>query len=394
MPVIAGLWPLKRFNNPYKFLCCLGLALAVLASASYGQEVEPEDLEEADPASSSAVSSSSRSSESPLYPSLDIRDKTLIANALADEAQWLDTEYGKILALYRQTEARKNYGVLVLFHAAETPQAWPSTLENLRLRLPRYGWETLAISLPQRYPSAIPERPGSSSASASASSASSESTAEEIPAGENEESIGKTPEESAAEEISSLSSPAASPSSSSAASSVVTREQLISANVNAALKFLDSKRLFNRVVLVDNSVADAVLRNLLPQVRANPADPDTVDGPLQAMVIVNLQHQEPLARTELEQVFSVANLPVMDIFFAPDNLEREAARELHKGTALRKKVIDYQQLLLDLQPKLTEKDYQSFILGRVRGFMLRKARGSEIKTQDSISDTEGGRSPN
>lgn len=380
MPVIAGLWPLKRFNNLYKFLCCLSLVFAVFAPVSYGQEVEPEDLEGTEAAfSSEASASSSRSSEPALYPSRDIRDKTLIANVLEDEAQWLDTEYGKILALYRETEARQNYGVLVLFHAAEIPQAWPSTLENLRTRLPRYGWETLAISLPQRYPRAIPERPSSSSASASASStATDESAEDEVLAIEEppiEEPTEESAEPSAAEESSS------SASSSSVASSVVAREVLISAYVTAAYEFLNNKGQYNTVVLVDNSSAHVVLQNLLPQVRDNPADPETIDGPLQALVMVNLQHQEPIARTELEQIFSVANLPVMDIFFAPNNLEREAARELHKGTALRKKVVDYQQLLLDLQPRLTEKDYQSFILGRVRGFMTRKARGSEIKDQ-------------
>jgi hypothetical protein len=393
MPVIAGLWPQKRRYHLYKFLCCFSLVCAVLAPASYAQEAEPENLENlenlegTEAASSSEASfSSSRSSEPALYPSRNIRDQTLIANVLEEEAQWLETEYGKILALYRQTEARQNYGVLVLFHAAEIPQTLPSTLENLRTRLPRYGWETLAISLPQLYPRAIPERPSSSSASASASSAAGEPAEEEIPVVETEEAIEESaeepleePAESAAEETFS--------SASSAASSVVAREVLISAYVNAAFEFLKNKGQFNAVLLVDNSSADAVLQNLLSQIRDNPKNPETVDGPIQALVITNLQHQEPIARAELERIFSVANLPVMDIFFAPNNEEREAARELHRGTALRKKVVDYQQLLFDLQPKRVEKDYQSFVLGRVRGFMKQKASGSEIKVPNNETVT-------
>jgi hypothetical protein len=48
---------------------------------------------------------------------------------------------------------------------------------------------------------------------------------------------------------------------------------------------------------------------------------------------------------------------------------------------MRKKVVDYQQLLIDDQPKLVEQDHQSFLLGRVRGFMQQKASGTELKAQ-------------
>lgn len=371
MPVIAGLRPIKRLRRPCKWLCSLSLLSTIYAPLSYAQENAAESVASS---SASGASSSSRSSEAPLYPSRDIRNKTLIANVMDDEAQWLDTEHGKILALYRQTEARQTYGALVLFHSAENPQTWPSMLENLRARLPRYGWETLAISLPHQYPQIIPDRPSSSAASAAASSTSGEPvTEEDLPTPENTE-----PAETAA-------SSSAESSSSSAASSIVARDKLITANVNAAFEFLKSKGQFNTVILVDNSSANPVLKNLLAQVRDNPGDPKTVDGPIQALIIANLQYQEPLKKTELEEIFSTEQLPVMDVFFTPDNPEQEAARELHRATALRKKVIDYQQQLLDIQPKLVEHDYQSFLLGKVRGFMKQKASGSEIKTAEKAN---------
>lgn len=363
MPAITGLWPI-RFIKYHAGFVWGALTLCLLPLAALAQE--PEENAES-PATSSAISSSSKSSEAPLYPSRDIRDKSLIAAAMDDEAQWLETEHGKILALYRPTEAKKTLGVLILFHAAENPQLWPSMLENLRANLPRYGWETLAISLPQRYPAAVPARPSSSSASASASSAIAEADAEtETPA----------PEETVV-----AASSSSTPSSSSAASSSIARELLITTYVDAAFNFLKEKGQFNVVVLADNSSAYQILQSLIPQIKENKRDITTVDGPLQALVITNLQQQEPIARHELEVVFDAEQLPVLDIFFAPDDAGQTQARELHRAVAMRKKVDDYQQLLIDNQPKLVEQDHQSFLLGRLRGFMQQKASGTELKAQ-------------
>ena len=360
MLAVASLW-LTRSLKPSARLLCAALILCLLPLTTIAQEPEAD-------AESSAVisetSSSSKSSEAPLYASREIRNKSLIAAAMDDEAQWLETEHGKILALYRPTEAKKTLGALILFHAAENPQFWPPMLENLRANLPRYGWETLAISLPHKYPAAIPERPSSSSFSASASSADAETDDEtaEIPA----------------QEEAAFSS---APSSSSAASSSVAREVLIATYVDAALTFLKEKGQLNVVVLTDNSSTHQVLQTLLPQIKPNQNDTTVVDGPLQALIIANLQQQEPMSKPELEAIFGAEQLPVMDIFFTPDNPEQRETRELHRAVAMRKKLADYQQLLSDSQPKLVETDYQSYLLGRVRGFMQQKASGTELKAQ-------------
>ena len=336
---------------------------------------EPDENTESS-AASSETSSSSKSSEAPLYESRDIRNKSLIASAVDDEAQWLETEHGKILALYRPTEAKKTLGVLILFHAAEKPQFWPPMLENLRANLPRYGWETLAISLPHKYPAAVPARPSSSSVSASASSASNETDGETT--GEDTQTeTPTTPDETPAAASSST------PGLSSAASSSVAREALITTYVDAAFTFLKEKGQLNAVVLTDNSSAYQVLQNLLPQIKENERDASVVDGPLQALVITNLQQQEPIAQAELEVIFGTAQLPVMDIFFTPDNPEQTEARDLHRAVAMRKKLADYQQLLSDSQPKLVEKDHRNYLLGRVRGFMRQKASGTELEAQSN-----------
>jgi hypothetical protein len=320
-----------RFINRRPRLAHALLALCLSPLAAIAQE--PEENTESSTASS-AISSISKSSEAPLYPSRDIRDKSLIAAAMNDEAQWLETEHGKILALYRPTEAKKTLGVLILFHAAENPQLWPPTLENLRANLPRYGWETLAISLPQRYLAAIPARPSSASASAS-----------------------------------------------TATSSSVARDALIATYVDAAFNFLKEKGQLNTVVLTDNSVAFQIMQILAPKIKDNSRDTTVVDGPLQALIVTNLQQQEPMIKQELETIFAAKQLPLLDLFFAPIDAGQLQARELHRAVAMRKKVVDYQQLLIDDQPKLVEQDHQSFLLGRVRGFMQQKASGTELKAQ-------------
>lgn len=332
--------------------------LSVLAQES-GEDTESI-------ATSSEISSSNKSSEAPLYPSRDIRDKSLIAKVIPDEAQWLDTEYGKILALYRPTEAKITHGVLILFHATENPQVWHPLLENLRASLPRYGWDTLAISLPQKYPTSIPARPSSSSANGSASSVNTETTAE--------------PTDKTSSEPVAPTSAASSSNSSMPSSSAVARDLLIQAYMDAAFMFLREKGQLNTVILADNSSVHLVLQTLIPLIQANNRDAAPIGAPLQALVIANLQNQEPLNKGQLEEIFAAPQLPILDIFFLPDTPEQKELHDLHRAVAMRKKVASYQQLIMLPQTKSTEQDHQSYILGRIRGFMQRQASDAKTKT--------------
>lgn len=345
---------------------------------AYSQDADPvtEENEEA----SELQSSSSSSSETPLYPNRATRDKTLIAKAAGEQAQWLDTDHGQILAFYRPTEARETRGVLVLFHAAEDPQTWPPILENLRANLPRFGWETLAITLPQKSPGAIPPRPSSSSSSVAEAKPEEEQDGEEQNGKEqDEEEQKKEPEENPAAEEQSSTVEAVAEQSSSSAPPAIPREELIAAYVKAAFAFLEEKALLNAVILVDNSSAAPVLSELIPQVSENPENPDTLDGPIQALVITNVQSQEPLTTGELTTIFGNPKLPVLDVFFTPDNAEQKQARDRHRAVGMRQKLEVYQQIALDGQPKIVETDPRSFLAARVRGFMQRYADGMETR---------------
>ena len=357
--------PIQRSTpiKPLHILASLILLWGIATPGVYAQEPATE----APPVPTVTIESSSLSSETPLHPSRDMRDRTLYARAIGDQAQWLDTEYGKVLALYRPTEAKKTEGVLVLFHAAEDPEFWPPILENLRANLPRYGWETLAMTLPQQYPLPVPIRHSSSSTSTlnNQEEAEPETTQTKPDTGSASSTDNSTPNQSS--------------------SSAVARTTLIQAYVDATFKFLQDKGQFNAVLLVDNSSAPPVLQQLLPQIRQNPGDPETIDGPLQAVVITNLQSQELLDTSELSALFTNKDLPVLDVFFSPDDAEQRKARDLHRAVAMRQKLENYYQALLDNQPKMVESDPRSFLTARVRGFMDRHASGTETKAEKENS---------
>ncbi len=337
---------------------CAALMWLCLSSLSAAQ----------DPAASESSVSSAASSvapEKPIYADQLERDNALLAKALtaiakADELQPLETPDEKIMALFKSGETRKPQGALLMLHAPETPQLWPATLENLRRNMPLYGWATMTVPMPAKYAAPIPER---ESSSASATNESTSSAASSAPA----------------EAVAAASSAS---SSSEAPKPAIPRDKLISDRVDAATAQLNKLGQFNVVVLVDNSSAPDALATLYKKINKATTNSDTMDGPLQAMILVNLQNQEPLTREQLGNIFSVQELPIMDVFFNPDSAQQAELRRVHQAEAMRKNVKDYQQLILPSQPPVSIDDKQNFWLAKVHGFVARKAEGNELNGGD------------
>lgn len=333
-------------KNLWHLVALFGL-LTLISTASSTNAQDPTD---ANAGTADNKLPATPTDEPPLpasQPSKQMRDNTLIAKDLENESKWLDTRYGKILVLHRPTEAKTTHGVLVLFHAAETPQTWPPTLENLRRNLPRYGWETLAVTLPQAEPTLVPTRKN-------------DPAPEDTPTREN-----------------------TSPATPNPASAAISRDELIKEYLKVSFEFLQTTGQFNAVVLFDNSTLVAGMQHLSPQIKENENDPKTVDGPLQALIIANLQPQETLDKHQLEAVLNQRQLPVLDIFYAPDSRQQHTQRELHRAVALRKKLDNYHQFLAETPSKNIENDHAYYLLGRVRGFMKEQATGSEINKKGS-----------
>ena len=302
------------------------------------------------PATEASTSSaaSSTAPEKPIYTSSSERDNELLVKAFTavaktDELLWLETPDEKVLSLYKANETRKTLGLLLIMHAPEVPQLWPANLENIRRNLPLYSWSTIALPLPGKYAIAAPQR---------------DPLAAPIPA----------PEPGAASSTSEIASSAASSEASSEASKpIVARDKLIAGRVTAAVGEINKLGKLDLAVLVDNSSAPDALAALYQQF--NIAKENTAESALKALVLVNLQEQEPLTKTQLSAIFASSNLRVMDVFFNPDNKAQADLRRLHKAEAMRQNVKDYQQLILPTQPNVVVEDSQSFWLGKIHGFL-------------------------
>jgi len=325
-----------------------------------------ECLAQNTPATNESSASSTASSAPPeklIYANDLERDNALLAKAFtdiakADELQPLETPDEKIISLYKAGETRKSKGVLLIMHAPEVPQLWPATLENLRRNLPLYGWATMALPLPAKYPTLVPARESASSISTAAESASSAAAS-------------PAPAEAAASSSAATSSEPSKP--------LIARDKLIGERVEAAVAQLNKLGQFNLVALVDNSSAPDALATLYKKINKSTTTADTIDGPLQALILVNLQNQEPLTKEQLAAIFSVSDLPIMDVFFNPDSAEQTELKRLHNAEAMRQNVKDYQQLILPNQPPVVSVDEtQNFWLGKVHGFVAKKAEGNEL----------------
>lgn len=329
-------------------------SLLIIGSVHY----LPNSLAQNTPAASSAASesSSARSSEKPIYSSVPERDNTLLVNAFtaiakADEIQWLESPNEKFIALYKEGETRRTKGILLMLHTPETPQLWPASLENLRRNLPVYGWGTMAVPLLAQYPTEQPKR--------------------EPP----------TPVNSTSEESSSAAS-SSSEAPSESSKPAIPRSQLIASRVDAAIAHLNKNSQFNIVVLVDNSSAPDALDALYKKINKNTTTSETIDGPVQALVLMNMQNQEPLTKAQLTAIFSVGDMPIIDVFFNVDNKAQAELRRIHKAEAMRQNVKDYQQFILLPEHMATVDDKQSFWIGKIHGFIEKKAQGSEFKNNE------------
>lgn len=307
-----------------------------------------------DPAATESSSAQS-SSQKPLYADRFERDNQLLAKANPSEIRWLTTPSEKLVVLYKAGETRKTKGALLLMHASETPQRWPESLEELRRNLPLYGWATYALPLPARASIKIPPRTSSAAASSEGDSTAATSEA------------------------------ASSSSSSSSAASSIGRNQSIGERVDAAVQDLNKIGIFNVVVLVDNSTAPEALNGLFAKINASTSTDQTMDGPVQALVLVNLQEQEPLTQEQLVAIFANEKLPVIDVFSGQMDAALSLQKRIHKAEAMRKNLHDYQQYQLTPEPMPSINESSRFWIEKIRGFMEQKAEGNEFKNPEKVT---------
>jgi Protein of unknown function (DUF3530) len=329
---------MKHFSsmNRFALLVILGLeSVCVQAESAAASATE---------ASSSSKAAEVLSEKQP-YATTHERDNHLLMIAKPTEAQWLETPNEKIVVLYKAGETRKTKGILLILHTPESPQLWPAPLENLRVNLPVYGWASLAVPLPQKF---RPDTKNNSTSSENSTNTPNTTSSENTTSSDNSVTTNN-------------------------AKTFAPREQLIAERTQAAILDIHKKDLSdlaknNLVVLVDNSAAADSLATLYKTVSTSTIK-NKINGPLQALILVNLQEQEPLTQTQLTTIFSIAELPIMDVFFGSNDDTQLNLRRMHKAEAMRKNVAHYQQLVLPPEHPLNTSNKLNFWQEKVRGFM-------------------------
>jgi hypothetical protein len=132
------------------FGAALVLSIFVVFSANF---VQAETLE----------ASSELSRKAFLDP--ELKKQLALADALkAHETVWLDVSYPdvdaprKVLAIARASLIAEKQGAVLLLHDKEQHANWPEMIQPLSTRLPKYGWMTLALSLPDELRVQLPDR--------------------------------------------------------------------------------------------------------------------------------------------------------------------------------------------------------------------------------------------
>jgi hypothetical protein len=88
-----------------------------------------------------------------------------LANTLQEhEKVWLDVQYPeseipvKVLAIAHSSLIADKQGAILLLHDKEQHADWPQIIGPLRKSLPKYGWFTLAVNLPDELRVQLPQR--------------------------------------------------------------------------------------------------------------------------------------------------------------------------------------------------------------------------------------------
>jgi hypothetical protein len=314
---------MRHFSGRLSAFCLA----ALLAWPSFAQEEQAEiEVEEA-------------IEEPPRFTSRAERDRHLLASAFPEQAQRLNTPEGELLVLYKPALHAESKGTLMMVHSADSPGDWPPAWENLRRALPYFGWATLALTVPTPPGPDIPPRP-----------------VEAPPVEENGDPEAPAREATPEETV------------------PLTREQRISARLDAALGILQPAE--NVVLLVDNVNAPAVFAHIEPGLRL--AEPgiqpghSPLAGPVRALVLANLYPSQPLSQAQVQKLFSVSELPILDMFPAADTPANRRQRQLHRGLAQRQNLIHYQALSLPQLVVADLDDQSGYWVVRLQGFMTRQ----------------------
>lgn len=363
--------------NPFAPLwqsLALGLTLLSFYATVWGQDEDqnPAESDAQQQAQEETQEAAAEPPEPPRYSSREDRDRQLLAEAFPEQVRWLELPEpeGEALALYQPPATANPKGSLLMLHSSDRNARWSPYLENLRRTLPYRGWGSLSLTLPTPEPEPVPERPAASLPQAAEPDTEPADAEEGAENQEQEDQEQEEQNQEAAEEA-------------EAAEPLPPREERINNRLNSAMELLDREGQRNLVLLVDSLNAPAVMAYFQAELEqaAQQRPPATgespLNGPVRALILVNAYPYQALSREQLNQVFAVDNLPVLDIFMTPGNRQQEVIKR-HRAAANRQQLDHYQNWSL-ARPEPPDLDSShNFWINRIQGFMHRQARGVEV----------------
>lgn len=278
---------------------------------------------------------------------------------------WLEAEGRPFLALMEEDLSGSPVGAVLLLDSASDHPPWVATREHLRDQLPRFGWHTLQIHLPEPRLPAPPGRPP-------------EPVATPDPAIQPETSAADPDAANAPPGAAATNPlPSAPPTAASADDpqkvDALAPETLALARLRAAIDHLQGLGVFN-IVLLGQGPGAARATCALPQLPG--ASEASGSRLIRALVLIDAHNRVPGADASLPDCLRQADMPVLDVYTGRDIRARQDARARQRSSSRQGYQI-YEQIRLtalahDPHPR------DNHVARRVRGFIEKHARGVKL----------------
>jgi len=295
------------------------LPILIISLLSISPFTAAQDAKDNDPAPAKAAAQAANPAapvniERAKTPAPDQQRMKLLADNTDTEHQvWLEDPQGRFLSLYQASNLHPTKGALLILHDDGQHPRWPDTVDTIAATLPDYGWATLTISLP------------------------------DIKTAREQDEQGSQRTEAAA-----------------------------IARMQAAINHLGSQGLLN-VILVGSGTGAPRGAQLIESLPKPPPTPEGIKAarPIAALVIIN--DKNPTEAKLLSAGLSIAEMPVLDIYFGLEETSLNAAK-MRRRLAGRKQMKIYQQIrLAELNGVLSLGENR--LSKRIRGFVEKNAKG-------------------
>lgn len=340
-----------------------------------------------------------------LPDSQQARLQALADSSDTEDVQWLQTPYGKFLALYKREYTGDPKGGVILLHNPGQHADWPSSIAKLRQQLPEVGWASLAISLPDIPAPVLPKR----TLAVRAVPADSADEEDEQPSSDDEvdvDTASAEPDNSSAEDqTEALSDPGAPPAEVPFNDLVaIDPEQafalepaeptkangpaidaLVTARLNTAISYMQQQGLYNLVLIGEGVAASwmvAYANSYQPAAGDDPQDQQTTSS-VQGVILINAQEAPGALAFDSAPLMASLRLPIFDLLVSQqEQLKHLAKRRLYH--ARRAHHQRYKQL--QLKPFATvSKSQDSLLVRRVRGWLKTQVQGQEVDSYKAES---------